>query len=311
VTNARSNAFETHELLGAVGPLRGTGLFTGSACSITFHPTRSTPHENDGIVIERAKGRERMPASVDHVAGEATWLAPHQRPFARNTTLRSRTTPGLFAATIEHAMSALAGLGVWNTRVVIDGPEAPIFDGSASRFTEAIRLAIAPSEVAPRPILLTRRIEVQDDRGASITAEPITPDVLPAFTYQLDLGPSSPIPPHSATWEGSSTDYLTNVAPARTFSFEHEVRAAASQGLFTSFTTRDLLVVDPSGNPLDNSWRFSEPDGSSTEPARHKLLDLIGDLALLGRPLHARVVANRSGHALTHKFSRAVLDEIG
>lgn len=280
----------------------GTGLFSGRAAVVRIEPSG----EPTGIRFH--VGGVVVPATIEHVTSDASWSGlPAGFPI-RNTTLRGG---GVFVATTEHLLSALAGCDVWHADVHLDGIEVPILDGCAFPFVEAMRQEQRRVCAAPAPIALSRRVHVEDVRnGASITAVPLAPGEQPSYTYHFDYGGASSIPAHSASWDLSSGAYVRDIAPARTFSFVHEVEAARKAGLFAHLSPRDMLVVGPDGQPIDNAWRF--PDGAciTTEPARHKLLDLIGDLALLGRPLHARVTASRSGHALTHQFCRAVRETL-
>jgi UDP-3-O-acyl-N-acetylglucosamine deacetylase len=193
-------------------------------------------------------------------------------------------------------MSAAAGLGHWRAMFHLDGPEVPIDDGSAKAFVAMLSGLDRGEDV--EPIIPSREIVVIEG-ASSIRITPRRERGL-RYTYVLDYGPDSPIKPQEATWEGDPREYELEIAPARTFSLVHEVQYAQKFGLFSRFTPRELLVVGADGQPIENAWRFAN------EPARHKLLDLIGDLALLGRPLQAEVVATRSGHALTHRASREV-----
>jgi UDP-3-O-acyl-N-acetylglucosamine deacetylase len=99
--------------------------------------------------------------------------------------------------------------------------------------------------------------------------------------------------------EATAAEYMRDVAPARTFSTLEEAQGARKMGLFGHLTPREMLVIGPSG-PVENTLRFEN------EPARHKLLDLIGDLSLCGRPINGRVIAERSGHALNHEAARVL-----
>ena len=122
------------------------------------------------------------------------------------------------------------------------------------------------------------------------------------MSYHLnysDAGGAS-LPPQSASWDGLAESYYTEIAPARTFSLLSEVEALRALGLFEGFSPKELLVLGPSG-PIENEWRFEN------EPARHKLLDLIGDLALAGGPIRGRITAMRSGHALNHELARVLV----
>jgi UDP-3-O-acyl-N-acetylglucosamine deacetylase len=206
--------------------------------------------------------------------------------------------------TTEHLLAALAGLGITDALVELDGPELPIGDGSAKSFVEAIALAGAHDlDVTVEPLTVREPLHVQSPDGtASIIIEPLAPEEPPTYRYELDYGPAASLRPQSAEWRGSPEAFLHDVAPARTFSLRAEAAQMQALGLFRSFTPRDLLVIDDAGLPIENAWRYDD------EPARHKLLDLIGDLALVGRPIHARITARRAGHVLNHAMARALLE---
>jgi len=277
--------------------LHGTGLFSAKSAAVTFVPAACATGLRffvDGAVV---------PALMDHVTNDTSWSGLPAGFPVRNTTLSGMQSR--VVATTEHVMSALAGLGLWHVDVHLEGAECPILDGSAAGFVDVLRAVPAGAPVPP--MLLTRRVEVRDDRGASIVGEPLSGGERARYTYELDYGATSPVRPQAASWDLSRSAYINDVAPARTVSLLAEVEGARRAGLFAHLTPRDMLVVGDDGQPIDNEWRFPDAECVSTEPARHKLLDLIGDLALLGRPLHAQVVARRSGHALTHQFCRAVL----
>jgi UDP-3-O-[3-hydroxymyristoyl] N-acetylglucosamine deacetylase len=244
-----------------------------------------------------SSSKSQLPAEVSRVSYDASWSGLPGAVPVRNTTLMVLER-GLahVAATVEHVMSALAGLGIWNAVIVMDGPEVPILDGSAKPWVDVLA-SVLKQGPAVAPITLARPVEVRD-ADASITATPA--DII-SYTYNLDYGPASPLKPHSATWRGDADDFAANIALARTFSLRPEAQAAQKMGLFNHLSPRDMLVIGDDGHPMDNAWRMEN------EPARHKLLDLIGDLALLRRPVIANVVATKSGHRLTHEFCRAVL----
>jgi UDP-3-O-acyl-N-acetylglucosamine deacetylase len=296
-----------------VGPIEGVGLFCGQHASLSIAPGAGDgwihlSHTQAGRTVGSAG------ASVHNVTRSTAWTGLPPGVSVRNTTLdatigRAPTDPPAPAparciATVEHLLSALRGLGVWEAHVTIEGgPEAPILDGSAAPFVQAL-LPVLRAARAPDPIVLTRTIEVRSGE-ATITAGPPPGDRPLSYTYHLDYGPGSSIPAQHATWTGSITDYAQGIAPARTFSLEGEARAARAAGLFRHLSPRQMVVVGADGEPIDNAWRLER------ELARHKLLDLIGDLALLRRPLHATVVASRSGHALTHELCREILAAAG
>ncbi len=295
-------------LMREVFPISGMGLFSGVRSSVAF----GSAAPGAGLNVVRGAVSARIPVSIGSVTTDTSWSGLPAGVPIRNTTLAGKDAAGrpCIAATVEHVVSALAGLGVWDAMIILVAVECPILDGSAAPFVDALMPvsdASSPPSPTAVPLVLTRRIEVRDERsGANITAEPLVRGERPMYTYELDYGPASPVPPHSASWDLSAAAYAKEVAPARTFSLHHEVEAARKAGMFAHLSPKDLLVIGPDGQPVDNRWRFPDPACISTEPARHKLLDLIGDLALLGRPLHARVVATKSGHALTHQFCRAV-----
>lgn len=288
-------------------PLRGLGLFSGRPATVTIHPGPAPLH------ITLTEGNVAVgsaPVAVANLTDSSAWTGLPANTPIRNTTLRAdsrlandpaQQLPVRVAATVEHLLAALAGLNIWDAWIQLEGgPEVPILDGSALPFINALRPVAVHSDSTRAPVILTRPLEVRAGE-AVISAVPSTADEPIRYTYHLDYGPSSPIATQTAVWNGSTTDFIHHIAPARTFSLEREARAARAAGLFSHLSPRDMLVVGDDGQPIDNAWRFEH------EPARHKLLDLIGDLALLGAPLHAHVTAARAGHALTHEFCRAVL----
>jgi UDP-3-O-acyl N-acetylglucosamine deacetylase len=272
--------------------LTGHGLFTGRPALLRIQPAVA----GCGITFRRTdvKDAPLIPARIEA-------LAPHPTGMpARSTNLAAPGMPHAGIMTVEHLLSALAGMGSADCLVEIDGPEVPIGDGSASPFVEAIRRAgINRDAPPPAPLTLDREIIVEAG-DARIVARPRSRPGF-CFTYQLDYG-AGPILPQSATFEGDNTPaaadtYAAQIAPARTFCLEREAQAMRAMGLFTNLMPRDMLVFGERG-PIDNELRFDN------EPARHKLLDLIGDLALAGRPLQIDVVATRSGHSLNHALAR-------
>lgn len=238
-------------------------------------------------------------------------LATHVLPESRRTLLSA--VPGDPGApsvqTVEHVLSALAGLGITDALVDLAGPEVPILDGSALAFVEAIVAAsVVDLGQFPRPMLIVHEtITLADPKsGASITAEPTSALGL-ELVYELEYPPGSPIPPQSASMllplDGPAADYPSQVAPARTFSTLQEAQFARQMGLFAHLSPKDMLVIGPEG-PVENVYRLD------SEPARHKLLDLLGDLVLSGvlaRGIQARVTARRSGHAHNHEMARRLM----
>ncbi len=270
--------------------LQGPALFTGLDASMSVLPAPA----GTGIVLRT--GEDEAPATFAHLSDKPAHPAfAGRRP--RCTTLAVGTHT---VSMTEHALGALAGLRITDAVIETRARELPIDDGSAGALTaEILDAGFAMLDGAIEPLRLREPVEIRN-ADAVITAEPF--DGID-YTYHLDYGQGSPIPAGTARWTGDADDFARSIAPARTFSTADEAEQARAAGLFTRFTPADLLVIGP-GGPIDNMWRFAD------EPARHKLLDLIGDLALLGRPLHARVRAHKSGHADTHAVCRLILDAI-
>lgn len=302
----------------------GRGLFTGQPATATLRPAAA----GTGVVFRRIDltGSPSIPARADHIV-------PESRRTLLSADPRDPAAPSV--QTVEHLLSALAGLGITDTAIELSGPELPIGEGSASLWTDAIfnagtrpaqlgtAEATSSSGSARLPAIVREPIRLAAG-GAVVEALPLSPSELDAamsgrgpsafYTYHFDFT-ACPIPALKAEacrrvpaqsaaialpltpTEASRSEYAHEVAPARTFSLLEEAQAARSMGLFTHLTPRDMLVIGPEG-PIENALRFDN------EPARHKLLDLLGDLALCGRPIVARIVATRSGHAMNHDLAR-------
>jgi UDP-3-O-acyl N-acetylglucosamine deacetylase len=269
--------------------IEGRGLFTGNPASATFLPAPV----GTGIVFVRTDlpGNPAVSAALSSLATQPPGIP------ARNTTLRQEQAEIL---TVEHALSALTGLGITDALIEVQGPELPIGDGSAAIFTAALwaaGLRYAGQDI--EPLAITREVRVTGAGGSHITARPRSHPGC-TYTYEIDYGAGRAIPPQSASLDTARDGYMKDIAPARTFCTLAEAEAMKKAGLFQHFTPRDMLVVGPRG-PIDNAYRFDN------EPARHKLLDLIGDLSLIGRPLQADITAHKSGHALNHEMAKALI----
>lgn len=291
--------------LAAAAVVRGIGLFTERNVCCAILPAEA----GTGLCFRRTDLPEpaNILAEIGSLASTPVHPAFAQIP-PRHTAVSSASDPDAIVYTTEHLLGALAGLGITDAIIELDAPEVPIGDGSAKPFTDAIHasgtrdLAAAPTRGTIAPLTLDAPVTVTSPDGrATIIAEPIGPDDTPTYRYELDYGPNAPVPAQAAEWRGDSAGFLANVAPARTFSLAAEAQQMQALGLFRRFSPSDLLVIDDSGAPVDNAWR------SEHEPSQHKLLDLIGDLALVGRPIHARIVATRAGHALNHAMARTLV----
>lgn len=282
----------------------GMTLFTAAAASLIIRPAPA----GHGIVFRRTDlpDQPRIPALVRHVV-------PESRHTVLSADPANRAAPVIH--TVEHVLSALAGLGITDALLDLHGQEVPIGDGSAAPFVQALQEAgvrrVAADGPMPEPIVVREPITVTDARGdGRIEALPPLPgEQALDLSYDLDYGPNSPLPPQRATLRldaaGGADAYAAQIAPARTFCLAEEAQAMRKMGFFKHLEPKDMLVIGEDGRPIDNALRF--PD----EPARHKLLDLLGDLSLTGRPIIGRITASRSGHALNHEMARKLLAHAG
>jgi UDP-3-O-[3-hydroxymyristoyl] N-acetylglucosamine deacetylase/3-hydroxyacyl-[acyl-carrier-protein] dehydratase len=199
-------------------------------------------------------------------------------------------------------MAALAGLHIDNCEVELDAPETPGCDGSSRAFVEAVSEAGAVEQEQPRAVLAIDRPVTVRDGKATLTAYPGYGERL-ILTYNLDYGPQTSIGAQSRFVEVSPESFRQELATSRTFLLETEAKALRDSGIGRRTTEADLLVFGPDG-PINNELRF--PD----EPVRHKILDMMGDLALLGKDIAGHVVAHRSGHQLNAELVRELIRQI-
>jgi len=220
------------------------------------------------------------------------------RNVARVSYATSLMKKGVLISTTEHLLSALVGMRIDNAIIELDNLELPILDGSARPFVDLIRRAGVRKQRRPRTYMrILRALEVRE--GNKFIA------VYPADTYSVSYAINFPHPfigRENFTLELSNGQYVSNIAPARTFGFLHEGEAMRQQGLIRGASRENAIVLtrDSLVNP---PLRFED------EFVRHKILDLIGDLALIGRQILGKVVADRAGHAMhTTLVSRLLRD---
>jgi UDP-3-O-acyl N-acetylglucosamine deacetylase len=202
---------------------------------------------------------------------------------------------------VEHLMAALAGLQIDNCELRVDRPEMPGCDGSCLPFVEALREAGSVEQNAVRRCVAIRRTIRIGSPESWIEARPSRSNKT-ILQYDLDYGVGNPIGRQSLEISLSPRHFHMNLAPSRTFMLESEAAAMQAQGLGSRTTCKDLLVFGPRG-PIDNQLRF--PD----ECVRHKLADLVGDLALAGCDVAGRFIAFRSGHRLNAELVRAIVEQ--
>lgn len=276
---------EVQQTIAKIATLSGRGLFTGEPATVTFRPAPA----NHGVVFVRTDlGGVRIPATIAHVEAQP-----------RRTSLKCGTGS---VATCEHCLSALAALNIDNILIEIDGPELPGLDGSAKPYLDAFGQAGVQACDAPRQRLTIHEPLVAQMDGAMIAALPSDEPGLQVL-YDLDYGKENAIGRQVRTFNFSNGDYAEQIAPARTFILESEARELRAAGIGRHLTPQDVLVLTRDGPLGGNQFRFKD------EPVRHKIIDLIGDLYLLGMPIQGRIVAYRSGHALNHALVRQLLDK--
>lgn len=260
--------------------LTGRGLFTGEPTTLTFKPAPV----GHGIVFVRTDLARpvRIPALVQHITKRN-----------RRSALRNGADS---IETIEHCMAALHGLGLDNVEVEVSGGEVPGMDGSGLPFVEALQKAGIVEQPAEKQVLrISAPVEVRDASGASLIASPPTGDEFHIF-YDLDYGSVQPIGQQLLSYQLNG-EFAQRIAPARTFVTRMEAEMLRSRGLGTHLQPGDVLVLDTNG-PIGTEYRFSD------ECVRHKVLDLIGDLYLLGCTIQGKIVAYKSGHSLNHALVR-------
>jgi UDP-3-O-acyl-N-acetylglucosamine deacetylase len=203
---------------------------------------------------------------------------------------------------VEHVLAALSGLRIDNCVVELDAPEPPGLDGSAQAFVEALLRAGLVLQSAHKAIWrVDHSVVLRTGRG-SLALHPSDDDRL-TLSYFLDYGIHSPIARQVYTGGLTPTEFAEEVACCRTFLLEEEAHELRRQGLGSQTTPADLLIFGPRG-PIENTLRFGN------EPARHKVLDLIGDLSLLGVDLVGHLVACRTGHPHNIELVRLLLQEM-
>jgi UDP-3-O-acyl N-acetylglucosamine deacetylase len=260
----------------------GRGYWSGRDCRVELKPAPA----GSGIVFVRTDGAVpvRIPGLVE------------SRIEAVNRT--NLAAAGVQVQMVEHCLSALAGLGVDCCTVLVTAEEMPGLDGSAAAFVAAIDEAGFEDLAAPiEPLVVDETIRVADG-AAWVEARPPRCAGL-SVEYELDYGPG-PIGRQALAVKVTPEAYRSELAAARTFLGEADAARLRAAGLGLTVTCHDLVVFGADG-PIDNPLRW--PD----ECVRHKVLDLVGDLALAGRPIHAHVRASRSGHRLNAALAAAVL----
>ena len=289
--------------------LCGKGLHTGLSLTVTFNPAP----ENHGYKIQRID-LDGMPV-IDAIAENVV-------DTQRGTVLGKGD---IRVSTIEHGMAALYALGINNCLIQVKGPEFPILDGSAIKYIEKIKEIGIDEQNAPKDYYIIRKkIEVKDEAtGSSII---ILPDEEFSLTAMCSFN-SKFINSQFASLDNVA-NFATEIAPARTFVFVRDIEPLLKANLIKGGDLDNAIVIyekQISQEQLDqlaDMLKVEHRDANNlgyiqhkplvweNECARHKLLDIIGDMALIGKPIKGRIIATRPGHTINNKFARQVRREI-
>ena len=267
--------------------VNGVGYLTGADLQVRFVPAPA----DTGIVFRRTDlpGMSTLPATAASV-----------------TRANRRTTLGQLPCQIdlvEHVLAALAGLRIDNCWIELNGPELPGLDGSALPYVRALKAAGIVVQDAHKEIWGTAEPITVVDAQATLTLYPSDEADTLKVSYILDYGDFSPLGMQRHTHRVTPTYFSDGLADSRTFLMQEEAEALRAQGIGQRTQFTDLLVFGPHG-PVGNQLRYAD------EPARHKCLDIIGDLSLFGQDLCGHVVGYRSGHALNVRLVRRLLQLI-
>ena len=282
------------------------GLHTGLYLHTTFHPAEA----NTGIRICRTdlKGRPTYEAIADYITATE-----------RGTVLERGSWK---VSTVEHALSALYALGVDNCLIEVDGPEMPILDGSAKYYVKAIQeVGLQEQDAEQKVFVVTEPIEYISERGSKMM-------LLPADKYEIEVTityPTGLLREQRAELYDLS-EYIREISSARTFCFVREIEPLLRMGLIKGGDLQNALVIyetpmsqegldymtDKLGQPHLDATKlgYLSPLNYPNEPARHKLLDLIGDMSLLGCRIQGKIIALRPGHTFNTQCCKRLRNKI-
>lgn len=289
--------------------LQGKGLHTGLDIQITFNPAP----DNHGYKIKRLdlEGQPVIDAVAENVASTQ-----------RGTVISKN---GIQVSTVEHAMAALYAYGIDNCLIEVNAPEFPILDGSARYYVEEIEKAGVVSQNAPKDFYIVKhKIEVKDEAtGSSLI---ILPD--DKFSVNVLISFDSPVLANQFATLNDISEFPTEIAPSRTFVFVREVEMLMQNNLIKGGDLDNAIVIydkpmaqedldrlaDMIGSPHKNvdqlGYINNKPLVFVNEPARHKLMDIMGDLALIGKPIRGRIIATRPGHKINNQLARMIRKDI-
>jgi len=281
---ARGNMIRQHTLKNSIRAT-GVGLHTGAKVAMLLRPAAA----NTGVVFRRTD----LPQPVDIVV--------HPEHVGDTRLCSTLTHQGVNVATVEHLMSALAGLGVDNVYVDLDGPEIPIMDGSAAAFVFLLQSAGMEEQPAARKFMrILRPVEVVEG-DKRVRFEPYE-----GFKIEFTIDFRHPVFEKSSQricLDFAQTSYVKEISRARTFGFMQEVEWLRTNGLALGGSLDNAIVMD--------EYRVLNGDGLRYEDefVKHKVLDAVGDLYLAGHPIIGAFYAHKSGHALNNRLLRTLLHE--
>ena len=295
--------------LGGSFSLNGKGLHTGVNLTVTFNPAP----DNHGYKIQRIdmEGQPIIDAVAENV-GETT----------RGTVL---IKGDIKVSTVEHALAALYAAGIDNCLIQVNGPEFPILDGSAKHYVECIqRVGVVEQAALKDYYIIKSKIEFRDEEtGSSII---VLPD--DSFSVNALISYNSKILFNQFATLEDMSKFPEEIACARTFVFVREIEPLLGAGLIKGGDLDNAIVIYEKQMPQERYDKLADVMGVphmdatqlgyinhiplvwDNEPARHKLLDIIGDLALIGKPIKGRIIATRPGHTINNKFARQIRKEI-
>ncbi len=289
--------------------LFGKGLHTGLSLTVTFNPAP----ENTGYRIQRidVDGQPIIDAHADNVSDTK-----------RGTVLSSK---GVRVSTVEHALAALYALGIDNCLMQVNGPEFPILDGSAAMYVERIMQVGIEEQNAPKDYYIIRhKIEVKDEESGSCIT--ILPDDEFSITAMCSFE-SKFISSQFATLDNIE-NFPEEIAPARTFVFVRDIEPLLNANLIKGGDMDNAIIIYerqisqerldqlaellnvPTMDATKLGYIQHKPLVWDNECTRHKLLDIIGDMGLIGKPIKGRIIATRPGHTINNKFARLMRREI-
>ena len=281
----RSSVLNRQKTIRTAASVEGRGLFTGKACRLRLVPAAP----DSGIVFVRTDlpGNETVACEYANLV-----RSPNPRTILKNGLAEVHTA--------EHVLASVCGLGVDNVTIELSAEETPSTDGSSLPFAQAIQEAgIVEQDAEQKVYVITEPVTVSQGQ-ASLTALPGPEDCLDIL-FDLDYPDVPSIGRQVFGFRLGKDDFFSQIAPARTFLRESEAALFRSQGLGAHLDVNDILIMAADG-PISNELRFAD------EPVRHKINDLVGDLALLGMPLRGRIIACKSGHELNHALVGRLLE---